>query len=169
MLPGIERFKVLFHLHDSRTVIACGRSGHAIGRAGFFYSPKESWMKQPIPVLDDDPGYRGLLQHWLQTEGHEAILAETLEDGFVAIAWVPLPDVVLLNIHGGKENGLTLVHWVHGQRHLAHMQIAAVTGLPSFQELKSIGEAGGDTCFTKPIDFKALRDYLAGLAVPSVS
>jgi hypothetical protein len=49
------------------------------------------------------------------------------------------------------------------------MQIAAVTGLASFKELKSIGEAGCDTCFTKPIDFKALRKYLAGLAVHSVS
>lgn len=126
-------------------------------------------MKQRILVLDDDPGYHGLLQHWLQTEGHEAILAETLEDGFVPIAWVPLPDVVLLNIHVGKENGLTLVHWVRRQRHLAHLQIAGVTGLASFKELESIGEAGGDTCFTKPIDFKALRDYFAGLAVPTVS
>jgi hypothetical protein len=35
--------------------------------------------------------------------------------------------------------------------------------------LKSIQEAGCATCFTKPIDFRALRDYLAGLAVHSVS
>jgi len=48
------------------------------------------------------------------------------------------------------------------------MQIAAVTGLASFKELKSIGEAGCNTCFTKPIDFTALREYLAGLAVHSV-
>ena len=126
-------------------------------------------MKQRILVVDDDPDYRELLQHWLESEGHEAILAETLEEGFVAIAAVPLPDVVLLDIHVGKENGLTLVHWARKQRHLAHMQIAAVTGLTSFRELKSIGEAGCDNCFTKPIDFKALREYLAGLAVPAVS
>jgi DNA-binding response OmpR family regulator len=125
-------------------------------------------MKQRILVVDDDPGYRELLKAWLESEGHEAILAETLEEGFVGIATVPLPDVVLLDIHLGKENGLTLVHWARRQRHLAHMQIAAVTGLASFKELKSIGEAGCNTCFTKPIDFTALREYLAGLAVHSV-
>jgi len=126
-------------------------------------------MKYRILVVDDDPDYRELLKLWLESEGHEAILAETLEEGFIGIATAPLPDIVLLDIRLGKKNGLTLVHWARKQRHLAHMQIAAVTGLASFKELKSIGEAGCDTCFTKPIDFKALRKYLAGLAVHSVS
>ena len=126
-------------------------------------------MKYRILVVDDDPDYRELLKLWLESEGHEAILAETLEEGFIGIATAPLPDIVLLDIRLGQKNGLTLVHWARKQRHLAHLQIAAVTGLASFKELKSIGEAGCDTCFTKPIDFKALRKYLAGLAVHSVS
>jgi DNA-binding response OmpR family regulator len=126
-------------------------------------------MKQRVLVVDDDPAYRELLKDWLESEGHEAILAETLEDGFVGIASVPLPDVVLLDIHLGNKNGLTLVHWARKQKHLAHLPIAAVTGLGSFKELKSIQEAGCHTCFTKPIDFRALREYLAGLSVPSVS
>jgi DNA-binding response OmpR family regulator len=86
----------------------------------------------------------------------------------VGIAANPLPDVVLLDIHLGRKNGLTLVHWARKQRHLAQMQIAAVTGLASFKELKRIEEAGCDTCFTKPIDFRVLREYLAGLAVHSM-
>lgn len=126
-------------------------------------------MKQRILVVDDDPEYRELLKDWLESEGHEALLAATLEEGFVAIATEPLPDVVLLDIHLEKKNGLTLVHWARKQRHLAHVPIAAVTGLGSFKELKSIGEAGCNTCFTKPIDFRALRDYLAGLNVHSVT
>jgi DNA-binding response OmpR family regulator len=126
-------------------------------------------MKLRILVVDDDPQYRELLKFWLESEGHEPILAETLEEGFVGIATEPLPDVVLLDIRLGNKNGLTLVHWARKQKHLAHMQIAAVTGLASFKELKSIGEAGCDTCFTKPIDFRALREYLAGLAVHSVN
>jgi DNA-binding response OmpR family regulator len=125
-------------------------------------------MKHRILVVEDDPSYRELLKHWLESEGHEAILAETLEEGFVGIATEPLPEVVLLDIHLGSKSGLTLVHWARKQRHLAHMTIAAVTGLDSFRELKSIRDAGCDTCFTKPIDFRALRQYLAGLAVHSV-
>jgi DNA-binding response OmpR family regulator len=125
-------------------------------------------MNQRILVVDDDPQYRDLLKTWLESEGREVILAETLEEGFVGIATEPLPDVVLLDIHLGNKSGLTLVHWARKQRHLAHLPIAAVTGLGSFKELKSIQEAGCDTCFTKPIDFRALREYLAGLAVHSI-
>jgi DNA-binding response OmpR family regulator len=126
-------------------------------------------MKHRILVVDDDPQYGELLKYWLESEGHEAILAGTLEEGFVGIATEPLPDVVLLDIHLGNKSGLTLVHWARKQRHLAHVPIAAVTGLGSFKELKSIGEAGCDTCFTKPIEFRALRAYLAGLGVHSTS
>lgn len=126
-------------------------------------------MKHRVLIVDDDPGYRELLKAWLESEGHEAIVATTLEEGFVGIATEPLPDLVLLDIQLGKKNGLTLVHWARKQRHLAHLPIAAVTGLGSFKELKSIGEAGCDTCFTKPIDFRALRDYLSGLKIPTLS
>jgi|SRR5579862_3995223 len=126
-------------------------------------------MKQRILVVDDDSQYRQLLKYWLESEGHEAILAGTLEEGFIGIATEPLPDVVLLDIRLGSKSGLTLVHWARKQKHLVHVQIAAVTGLASFKDLKSIGEAGCDTCFTKPIDFGALREYLSGLRVPSLS
>jgi DNA-binding response OmpR family regulator len=125
-------------------------------------------MKLRILVVDDDLAYRELLKDWLESESHQAILAETLEEGFVGIAAEPLPDVVLLDIRLGRKNGLTLVHWARKQKHLARLPIAAITGLASFKELKSIEEAGCDTCFTKPIDFRVLREYLAGLAVHSV-
>ena len=54
MRPGIGQFMVLFHWHDRRTVIVCGRSGTRLA-ARDFYSPNESWMKQRILLLDDDP------------------------------------------------------------------------------------------------------------------
>jgi len=126
-------------------------------------------VKHRILVVDDDPQFCELFKAWLESEGHEAIVANDLEEGFVAIATAPLPDAVLLDIRLGNQNGLTLVHWARKQRHLAHLPIAAVTGLASFKELKSIQEAGCDTCFTKPIDFRALREYLAGLAVHSMT
>lgn len=125
-------------------------------------------MKRRVLVVDDDRQHRELLGTWLELEGHDAVLAGTLEEAFVGIAREPLPDLVLLDICLGNKNGLTLVHWARKQKHLAHLPIAAVTGLGTFKELKSIEEAGCDTCFTKPIDFRALREYLAGLGVASL-
>jgi DNA-binding response OmpR family regulator len=120
-------------------------------------------MKHRILVVEDDPAYGEFLKFWLESEGHEAILAVTLEEGFVAVASEPLPDVMLLDMHMGKQSGLTLAHWARKQKHLAHLSIAAITGMGSFKDLKSIEEAGCDTCFVKPIDLGALREYLCGL------
>jgi DNA-binding response OmpR family regulator len=126
-------------------------------------------MKQRVLIVEDDPRHGEMLKYWLESEGHEAILAATLEEGFVAIASEPLPDLVLLDIRLGEKNGLTLVHWARKQKHLAHITIAAVTGMGSFKDLKSIRDAGCDACFVKPIEFHSLREYLDGLSIPSVS
>jgi DNA-binding response OmpR family regulator len=126
-------------------------------------------MKLRILVVEDDPLYRELLKYWLESEGHEAILAETLEAGFVGIAAEPIPDAVLLDIHLGKKNGLTLVHWARKQRHLAHMPFVAVTGSASPKDRKSTLDAGCDAHLTKPVDFHALRTFLAKLAVHTMS
>jgi DNA-binding response OmpR family regulator len=130
---------------------------------------KGTQVKHRILVVDGDPEYRELLKFWLEFEGHEAILAETLEDGFIGIATPPYPDVVLLEIHLGNQNGLMLVHWARRQKHLAHIPIAAMAELANFKDLKSVAEAGCATCFTKPMDLRALRAYLAGLRVLSES
>ena len=125
-------------------------------------------MKHRILVVDDDPEFREIIKVWLESEGHEAILAQDLEEGFVGIAAEPLPDAVLLDIQLKNQSSLTLVHWARRQRHLAHIPIAAVTRLTSFRDLKRIAEAGCDACFTKPANFAALREYLAGLGVRSL-
>ena len=126
-------------------------------------------MKHRILVVDGDLLSREILRSWLESEGHETIVAETLEEGFVKIANPPIPSVVLLDIHLGNQSGLTLVHWVRRQHHLANVPIAAMTTFASFKELKRVQEAGCDTCFTKPIDFRSLRTYLFSLQVYSES
>jgi DNA-binding response OmpR family regulator len=125
-------------------------------------------MKHRILIVEDDPQQGELLKCWLESDGHDVLLAETLEAGFVGIATEPLPNVVLLDIHLGHQNGLTLVHWARKQKHLSHLTIAAITGMGSFKDLKSIHEAGCNTCFVKPIEFRALREFLGGVEAPPV-
>jgi len=55
----------------------------------------------------------------------------------VAIANAPLPDVVLLDIQVGKENGLTLVDCVRKQRYPAHIPIAAGNGHNFVQRIET--------------------------------
>ena len=124
-------------------------------------------MKPRILLVEDDRSFLELLALWLESEGYEPILAQTLEEGFIGIAAEPLPDAVLLDIHLGDKNGLTLVHWARRQRHLAHMSIVAVTGDDTLKDRKRSHDAGCDGHFTKPIDFSALRKFLVSLAVYS--
>lgn len=124
-------------------------------------------MKHRILVVEDESSNRELLGGWLETEGFEAVLADTLEAAFILIAAEPLPEAVLLDIRLGNKNSLTLVHWARKQKHLAHIPIVAVTGDASFKDKKSVQEAGCDACFIKPVDFDALREFLATLRVHS--
>jgi len=126
-------------------------------------------MTHRILVAEDDSLFRELLGGWLKKEGFDAVLADTLEAAFILIASEPLPEAVLLDIHLGSKNSLTLVHWARKQKHLAHMLIVAVTGDASFKVTKSAQDAGCDGCITKPVDFKTLRQYLAGPRVHSGS
>jgi two-component system, cell cycle response regulator DivK len=122
-------------------------------------------VKHRILVVDSDAQSRELLGNWLLSEGHEAILAESLEEGFVKIVEPPMPSVVLVDIQLGNHSGLTLAHWVRRQNYLAGLPIAAMATFASFKEFKRVEEAGCDTCFTKPIDFTSLRNYLFSLHV----
>jgi DNA-binding response OmpR family regulator len=124
-------------------------------------------MKPRILVVEDDPFFRQMLKQWLESEGYEPMLAETLEEGFISIAAEPLPDAVLLDIHLGYKSGLTLVHWARKQRHLSHMPIVAVTGNDTLKDRKRSHDAGCDAHFTKPIDFNALRKFFVSLGVYS--
>ena len=126
-------------------------------------------MKHRILVVEDDPLFRDLLGGWLENEGFEAVRADTLEAAFMLIAAEPLPDAVLLDIHLGSKNSLTLVHWARRQKHLAHMLIVAVTGDASFKDTKRVQEAGCDGSITKPVDFNALRQLLGSLPVHSTT
>ena len=124
-------------------------------------------MKHRILVVEDDSLSRELLRGWLEKEGFDPVLADSLEAAFMLIAAEPLPDAVLLDIHLGSHNGLTLVHWARKQKHLAHMLIVAVTADDSFKDTKKVHDAGCDGFITKPVDFKALHHLLASRLVHS--
>ena len=118
-------------------------------------------MRRRILVVDDDLQFRKFLGQWLEIEGHEVILANGLEDGFLRIAEEPLPDIVLLDLHLGTNNGLMLIHWARRQKYLAHIPIVAITGDATESGKKSAWDAGCHTCLTKPVDFDALRERLS--------
>lgn len=116
-------------------------------------------MKQRILIVEDNPANRELLQDWLEIEGYEVWCAADLEASYEVLGAEP-PDVVLLDINLGAENGLDLVAWMRRKTSLDSIPVIAVTAHALATEQERILQAGCVACLSKPIDFKDLREQL---------
>lgn len=116
-------------------------------------------MKHCILVVEDNQLNRELLRDWLEVEGYEVWSAEGLKASYEVFA-KRLPEVVLLDINLGSENGLDLLAWMRQKPELGEIPVIAVTAhaLPTEQE--KILQAGCIACLSKPIQFQLLREEL---------
>ena len=117
-------------------------------------------MKHSILVVEDNRPNRELLCDWLEVEGYEVWSAADLKTSF-GIFPKRLPDVVLLDINLGDENGLDLVAWMRQRPETLHIPVIAVTAHALVAEQEVILQAGCKACLAKPINFKSLRELLS--------
>jgi CheY-like chemotaxis protein len=115
--------------------------------------------KQRILVVEDDLFSRELLTDWLEVEGYEVISVDTLRAGIRSVQnqW---PDLVLLDVKLGNEDGLALASWIRRQRNLPPIPVIAVTAHAMVTERERILQAGCNAFVPKPVDFATLRDSL---------
>lgn len=116
-------------------------------------------MKHRILVVEDNAANSELLCDWLEAEGFEAASAENLEQAFVALKNQP-PDVVLLDVQLGAEDGLSLAAWIRKEPALLGTPVIAVTAHALVTDQERVIRAGCDACISKPVDFKLLRGEL---------
>jgi CheY-like chemotaxis protein len=116
-------------------------------------------LKERILIVEDNLANRELLQDWLEVEGYEVWSAADLEASYKVFE-MDLPDVVLLDINLGGENGLDLVAWMRRKARLNSIPVIAVTAHALATEREGILKAGCVACLSKPIDFKDLREQL---------
>jgi len=102
-------------------------------------------------------------------EGYEVLSATDLQASYAVFAQ-RLPDVVLLDINLGGEDGLDLVAWMRRKTAFGEIPVIAVTAHALAKEQERILQAGCVACLSKPIDFQQLRKRLQHwLQVSSVS
>ncbi len=116
-------------------------------------------MKQRVLIVEDNPANRELLQDWLEIEDYEVWCVADLEASYEILETKP-PDVVLLDINLGAENGLDLVAWMRRKPNFDNIPVIAVTAHALATEQERILQAGCVACLSKPIDFKDLREEL---------
>jgi len=116
-------------------------------------------LKHCVLVVEDHQLNRELLHDWLEVEGYEVWSATDLKASYEVFR-KRLPDVVLLDINLGAENGLELVAWMRQKPELREIPVIAVTAHALVTEQEWILEAGCRACLSKPINFAALREQL---------
>jgi two-component system cell cycle response regulator DivK len=116
-------------------------------------------LKNRILIVEDNPANRELLQDWLEVEGYEVWAVADVKSSYKVLE-MDAPDVVLLDINLGAENGLDLVAWMRRKASLNNIPVIAVTAHALATEQERILKAGCVACLSKPIDFKDLRGQL---------
>jgi CheY-like chemotaxis protein len=126
-------------------------------------------LKYGILVVEDNLLNRELLCDWLEVEGYEVAAASTLEQAFAAIHKLP-PDLVLLDVQLGDQDGLLVARWIRRQPTLSHIPLIAVTAHAMVTEQDRIFQAGCNAYVPKPVDFKLLSQQLERwLALPTAA
>jgi DNA-binding response OmpR family regulator len=108
-----------------------------------------------ILVGDDDAGIRAAVRTMLETHGHEVREAENAVDLFKAID-AARPDVVLLDVHFGAEDGLAIGLGLRQEKLLSSTKIVFMTGTMDEPELNRLSRRIGATILGKPFDYDAL-------------
>jgi two-component system cell cycle response regulator DivK len=116
-------------------------------------------MKTFVLVVEDNIANQELLQDWLEAEGFDVVSVGNLQGALNALE-ARTPQVVLLDVQLGTEDGLALSCWIRSNPPISHIPIIAVTAHAMMADQQRVVQAGCNACVPKPIDFKLLRGQL---------
>ena len=125
-------------------------------------------MKSRILVVEDNPLNSELLCDWLEARGYEVHSVENIAAAQASIE-SKAPDVVLLDVQLGDEDGLALAVWMRKQPTLGRVPVIAVTAHAMVIEQQRFLEAGCHACVSKPVDFQLLGEQLGYWLAPRVT
>jgi two-component system, cell cycle response regulator DivK len=126
-------------------------------------------LKHCILIVEDNQLNRELLRDWLEVEAYEVWSAVDLQTSYEVFS-KRVPDLVLLDINLGKDDGLDLIAWMRQKPETREIPVIAVTAHALVAERERILQAGCRACLSKPIDFPLLREELnRWLQAPTVS
>lgn len=117
-------------------------------------------MNAHVLVVEDNSANRELLCDWLESEGYKVSSATNLSEAFAFFAGPAAPQIVLLDVQLGAEDGLSLAGWIREQPQFREIPTIAVTAHAMVTDQARMHEAGCNACVSKPIDFKSLAALL---------
>jgi DNA-binding response OmpR family regulator len=109
-----------------------------------------------ILVVDDDAVYQTLYAKLFSREGIEVMTASSLDES-ISLLDTCVPDLVLLDLVLGSENGFDLLHHIKSDNRYKNILVILITSsLTSSDEIVDGLERGADGYLTRPIEKKEL-------------
>lgn len=110
--------------------------------------------EKTILVIDDDLGFRLMLQKLLESAGYQVIIGEEGQSGLEA-AWDHKPDLVISDMDMPINNGYRTIKMFRDDPDVK-APIIIVSGVVDLRDEKLVLDAGAAGFFRKPIDQAAL-------------
>ena len=109
-----------------------------------------------VLIVDDDAGVREMIAEYLSENGYETLQADSGDAMRTALA-ARVPDVVLLDVRLGREDGLTLARFLREHYDVGIIMVTAAGDVVD----RVVGlEVGADDYVAKPFDPRELRARL---------
>ena len=108
-----------------------------------------------VLVIEDDELNRKLVKEILRMGNYRTIEAIDAETG-IQMARQHKPDLILMDVHLPKMDGLSATRIIKGDKDLKQIPIVAVTALAMPEDLDKVLEAGCDDYVSKPFRFQNL-------------
>ncbi|MFA5889848.1 MAG: ATP-binding protein [Actinomycetota bacterium] len=115
-----------------------------------------------VLVVEDDPVTQDLVYRALCSGGHHVDRAASVREAISRVR-ARKPDVVLLDVRLGKDNGLDVVPWLRSRPATAGMQVIVLSahGMPG--DIDRAMAAGCDDYLVKPVAAKTLLAKIAAV------
>lgn len=116
-------------------------------------------MSHRVLVVEDNAANLELLVDWLESENYQVETATSLDEAFAAFKHEP-PDMVLLDVQLGSQDGLELATWIRRDPKFRTIPVIAVTAHAMVTDFERVMRAGCSSCVSKPINFRKLGEEL---------
>ena len=113
-----------------------------------------------ILVVEDNPANQMLIEAVLGGLGYAVTLASSADEALERLEHA-LPDLILMDIQLGGQDGLALTRQLKADPETAAIPVVAVTAYAMVADRQRILEAGCAGYISKPIDTRTLGDEIA--------
>ena len=110
-----------------------------------------------ILVVDDETDILHIVKNRLSADGYKVTTTTSCKDG-LDIFYFTQPDLVLLDVNVGDEDGRDMCHHIKQQAEYNHIPVILISANPEL--LKSYSDVGAVAAIEKPFNLDTLRDLI---------